>query len=186
MKSEKICLLCAEKRRKYYKKNSTIIRNKSKSSYEKNRDQKLGWQKQYYQNNKEDREEYNKQYYQENKDRIVKQVMLYVQNRKKTDPIFKLRKKISADIWRMLKLNGGTKQDNSVIKFLPYTIQELKQHIEKQFESWMTWSNWGNYNIVSWDDNDPKTWKWSIDHIIPQSHLQYTSMTDENFQKCWS
>jgi hypothetical protein len=24
------------------------------------------------------------------------------------------------------------------------------------------------------------------DHIIPQSKLQYTSMKDENFKKCWS
>jgi hypothetical protein len=25
-----------------------------------------------------------------------------------------------------------------------------------------------------------------IDHIVPQSDLPYSSMNDENFQKCWA
>lgn len=27
---------------------------------------------------------------------------------------------------------------------------------------------------------------WQIAHIIPQSQLQYSSMEDDNFRKCWS
>ncbi len=65
-------------------------------------------------------------------------------------------------------------------------MQELKRHLEIQFESWMTWQNRGTYNSQIWDDNNPKTWTWQLDHIIPQSDLPYTSMSDDNFKKCWA
>ena len=65
-------------------------------------------------------------------------------------------------------------------------MQELKEHLEKQFEPWMTWQNQGVYRLDKWDDNDSSTWKWHIDHIVPQSHLLYLSMTDDNFKKCWA
>lgn len=50
----------------------------------------------------------------------------------------------------------------------------------------MNWKNHGSYNYQSWDDNNPLTWTWNIDHIIPQSLLPFSSMNDENFKKCWS
>ena len=42
------------------------------------------------------------------------------------------------------------------------------------------------YVAATWDDSDPATWTWQIDHIIPQSDLPYTSMTDYNFRRCWA
>jgi hypothetical protein len=42
------------------------------------------------------------------------------------------------------------------------------------------------YSLKTWDDEDKSTWKWNIDHIIPQSDLIYASMEDENFKKCWA
>ena len=77
-------------------------------------------------------------------------------------------------------------ENKSIINFLPYTIQQLKDHLEKQFEPWMNWNNYGIYYTNLWNDNDPSTWVWSIDHIIPQSKLPYTSMEDDNFKKCWA
>jgi 5-methylcytosine-specific restriction endonuclease McrA len=50
----------------------------------------------------------------------------------------------------------------------------------------MNWNNHGKYNAKTWDDNDPSTWTWQVDHIIPRSDLPYTSMEDDNFKKCWS
>lgn len=50
----------------------------------------------------------------------------------------------------------------------------------------MTWGNHGKYIPAEWDDNDANTWKWQIDHIIPQSTFKYKSMKDEEFIKCWS
>lgn len=93
----------------------------------------------------------------------------------------KLRRRCSHAIRMALK----SKKETSCMNKLPFSIEELKAHLEQQFESWMTWNNWGLYNIETWDDNDPSTWTWQIDHIIPQSKLPYDSMDHPNFQKCW-
>ncbi len=72
------------------------------------------------------------------------------------------------------------------MKYLGYTIKELKQHLESQFEPWMNWNNHGKYKCDTWNDNDSSTWTWQIDHIIPQCTLLYMSMEDKNFKKCWA
>ena len=105
---------------------------------------------------------------------------------RKNDTLFKFRMLLSSSIRRQLKNNNGSKNNVSILKFLPYSIEELKRHLERLFESWMTWDNHGNYNKKTWNDNDTSTWTWQIDHIIPQYKLLYASMTDENFQKCWA
>jgi len=50
----------------------------------------------------------------------------------------------------------------------------------------MNWHNYGVYRIDKWDDNDQTTWKWQLDHIIPHSTFQYTSMEDKSFKQCWA
>lgn len=102
------------------------------------------------------------------------------------DPYFKLRSIISSRINNTLKKVGKNKNNFSVMEFLPYTIQELKDHLEKQFEPWMSWENQGVYRKSIWDDNDSSTWRWQIDHIIPQADFQYNSMEDVSFQKCYA
>jgi hypothetical protein len=77
-------------------------------------------------------------------------------------------------------------KDKVNCRYLPYKTEELIKHLENQFEWWMTWDNWGVYRARKWNDNDPSTWVWNIDHIIPYSDLPYTSPDDENFKKCWS
>lgn len=64
-------------------------------------------------------------------------------------------------------------------------MDELKEHLEKQFECWMNWKNYGKYDSKVWIENDSSTWTWQIDHIIPQSTFKYTSMENEEFKKCW-
>lgn len=110
--------------------------------------------------------------------------------RKKNDPIFKFRNNISIQIIAALKRHSATKNHDSCIKWLNaiednYLIK-LIEHIENLFEPWMNWSNHGKYNAKTWDDSEPSTWTWNLDHIIPQSDLPYTSMEDENFKKCWA
>ena len=84
-----------------------------------------------------------------------------------------------------MRNNKSSKNGKSSFSHLKYSVKELKNHLELQFEPWMTWHNYGSYHPKIWDDNDSSTWKWNIDHIIPQSDLPYTSMTDRNFQICW-
>ena len=95
-----------------------------------------------------------------------------------TDSCYKLRKCISVLIWYGLKKNGGSKRGSSILSKLPYTMQELKQHIESLFESWMSWKNHGPYN--------PNRRTWQIDHIKPHSCFHYDNMDCQEFKDCWS
>lgn len=109
--------------------------------------------------------------------------------RLQTDIIFKTRLYLSGYIRNALKSCGSSKNGYSIIDFLPYTIENLKLHIEKQFlnpgNEWMNWKNWTKYDPKTWNDNNSSTWAWNLDHIIPQSDLPYDSMEHPNFQKCW-
>lgn len=117
---------------------------------------------------KASRKAYEKEYRRINKARILENNNKYKKLRRKRDPIFRLTNNCSRMINAAL---NGKKYNYSIWDFLPYTIDELKQHLEKQFSNEMTWDNYGSY--------------WHIDHITPQSLLPYTSMEDDNFKKCW-
>jgi hypothetical protein len=105
--------------------------------------------------------------------------------RRKRDPAFRLRNAISSIIWRALK-NHGSKKHGSFTKYVPYTLAMLVLHIESKFEWWMTWDNQGLYDKKAWNENDPTTWTWQLDHIIPHSEFLYVSMEDEEFKRCWA
>lgn len=168
---ESYCLTCE-------KEYSKISNN---NRYYKNIEQR----KEYREANKEKLALNNKKYREQNKDKLQAKANLNRNQRLKHDPLFKIRQNISNSINAQLLKNNGSKKGISCIKYLSYSIQELKEHIEKQFEFWMSWNNRGKYSI-NWDDNDPNTWKWQIDHIIPHSMFKYTSMEDEEFKKCWA
>lgn len=153
-----------DKNKNYYKENKLEIKERQK-------DKKKIWSKTYYHNNKK---------------KIQQNQACRVKERYKTEPNFRIRKTVSKAISRTLKLNGHSKRGDSCLKFIEYTMSELKKYLEKQFEPWMNWNNYGKYSAKTWDDNDRNTWTWQIDHIIPQSDLPYISMEDENFKKCWA
>lgn len=165
--------------------------------------------KEWRQNNKEDIAIYQTEYYQDHKEEIIIAAAQYRKDHKEelnkkdcerkkkrrhNDPIFKLREYVSNSIYCALVANGSSKKGKSILKYLHYTIQELHTYIENLFSHsknmindkvWMSWDNQGRYIKAEWDDNDPSTWKWQLDHIIPQSILPFTSMEDDNFKKCW-
>ena len=130
--------------------------------------------KEYYINNKEQIKEYQLK----NKNKILEYNKDYQKKRRLKDPTFNLRHNISHLINEALKKQNSSKTDKSILQYLPYTINEFKQHLEKQWEPWMNWDNHGKIN------KNKRTW--NIDHIIPQSSLPYISMEEENFQKCWA
>jgi len=59
---------------------------------------------------------------------------------------------------------------------LGYDAEALCEHLESQFEEWMSWENHGRGV-----DKD----YWQIDHIQQQSKFKYTSLDDSNFLLCW-
>lgn len=126
--------------------------------------------------------ERNKRYKQkpENKAKIN----IQIKNRRKNDPDFKIRKNFSRAINAALSNNNLSKNGKSCFDIVSYSFDGLIQHLENKFEYWMTKKNHGVYNSKTWDDNDPSTWVWNIDHIIPLSHFDLTD--PEQFQKAWA
>ena len=175
-----------EYQRKYRLAHKEERRAYDKKNYDENKEYFEEKNNNYHLENKEDRKKYKKNYYQINKHKINDSCRIYIKHKRNNNVSFNLRCQVSKNINRILKSQGSSKNGNSILDFLYYSIQELKEHIEKQFESWMTWNNWGVYDSKTWDDNNNSTWTWQLDHIIPQSKLLYTSMEDDNFKRCWA
>lgn len=63
------------------------------------------------------------------------------------------------------------KDGNHWEKLVGYNLEELMNHLESRFTRGMTWDNYG---------------AWHIDHIIPVSHFDFESFSDEEFRQCWN
>ncbi len=173
---ESNCKECCVKRAKVWaESNSKRVSDNQKAWKAKNREKKLKYDRDRYW---KDREPFVKKSPEEK--RIRKNT--YNRDTYKENKSHRLKKVLSRSIRGALK---SPKAGDSILKYLPYTIQELKQHLESQFETWMNWDNWGIYDSNTWNDDDSTTWKWQIDHIVPHSSFKYSSMKDEEFKKCW-
>ena len=157
------------------------INAKNKRSKEKHRKKLALNQRMYHASHKKQDSITKKIWYLKNREHVSLKNKICINNRRKNDIIFKLKENMSAYVRSFI-----FKNKKSIKKYLPYTIEELKKHLESQFEPWMTWNNWGKYYCDKWDDDDSSTWTWQIDHIIPHSTFKYVSMEDEEFKKCWS
>ena len=69
-------------------------------------------------------------------------------------------------------LKPGTKANRHWEFLVDFTIDQLKQHLEKLFTPEMTWENYGTY--------------WSIDHKIPVAVFNFERPEDIDFRLCWS
>jgi hypothetical protein len=173
-----------ERKKAYYQKNSEELKNKAK----KRRDVNLEKSRE-YDRKKREKKEKRKLYLKKNKEKINIRVRDY-SKRRGQDPAVKLRRSVSKSIYKALKSNNLSKGKKSSFDYLDYTAEELLYHIKSFFilpgNEWMNAENQGAYVANTWNDNDSSTWKWQLDHIIPQSDLPYVSMEDENFKICWA
>lgn len=112
----------------------------------------------------------------------------YEVDRRNGDPAYKLKTNASRHARKILKANGGSKDNNSFLQAINCTQEEFAGHFmnHPEKEWWMTLDNNGKYDSKTWDDNDPTTWTWNIDHIIPCSLLLASSIDDIDFKICWS
>jgi hypothetical protein len=131
--------------------------------------------KERHKNNKEKEQKQNKEWESKNKEKRNK----YRSERRKNNCIISIREGFGRAINKALKKNCSSKKGNSCLLYLPYTIDELKKHLQSLWKPWMNWDNYGKYKT-----GGPR--KWHIDHVIPQSLLPYHSMDHINFQKCWA
>lgn len=104
--------------------------------------------KQYREENKQYFNEYSNQHYYENKEMYRE----WNRNKSATDPIYRLKHSINANININLRKYLQIKHDRS-LSYLGTTMEEYCQYLEQQFTPEMTWENYGSY--------------WEIDHILP-------------------
>lgn len=187
-RKENIIELC-QYDKNYRENNKDKINLQSKKRYKENnssKQKKKDSVKRYAEKNKKKISLRKKKYFQDNKSTIVRKHSERQKQRKQDNPSLKLRYNISRLINFMLKSQGLSKAGQSISMFLEWKTPELIVYIEQQFEPWMNWNNYGKYNSKTWNDNEPSTWTWQLDHIIPQSDLLYDSMDHPNFKKCWA
>ncbi len=170
--------------KKWYQKNKEKIQLQHKKWYQKNKEKRRQYYKERYQKNKEKILQQSKNYYQKNIERIQQRHRRYDQEHKKerleykgkwqkyqrkTNPRYSLDENIGTAVWASLKdKKAGRKWETLV----DYTLKELIEHLEKQFNSKMNWNNYGNY--------------WVVDHLKPKSLFNYTSSDDLGFKQCWA
>lgn len=85
-----------------------------------------------------------------------------------TDPRFLLNGRMSCLI-RSSLMSG--KAGRSWKSMVDYTLDELREHIERQFLPRMGWHNAS---------------KWHVDHITPISSFDYSRPEDDAFRRCWA
>ena len=170
------CIVCKKNRNKVA----------SRKHYLENRDKVIQRVAKYRKDNPELNKQRHQRYYQKNKERIIKQQKEYSslpevkkrncereKKKRNEDPSYKIQTNVSRLV-RMYLHKGGGEKNVRLWNILPYTPQELREHLESQFEDWMSWDNYGTGKG-----------KWNVDHIIPQSKLLYDSLEHPNFFKCW-
>lgn len=153
-------------RKQYYEQNKEKISEQKKKERKEFHAEILEKERQYEQQNityrKQYKKAYNKQYYERNREAIL-------ETRKEKYISDKLRIRFSNFIYKALKDNKAEQHWEDLV---PYNLQQLKEHLESQFDENMTWDNYGEY--------------WEIDHIVPQNIFNFTSHSDHDFQICWS
>jgi len=147
-----------EKRIKEYSSNGDKIRRNKKQHYCSNKQRFRELHKKYYNSNIERIKDYRRKYYEENKEYLKKLSANISKERIKRDLNFKLCVSLRS------RLNNAIKKgqkNGSAIRDLGCTIEELKLHLESQFQPGMTWDNWSRDG-------------WHIDHVVPLSSFDLT------------
>lgn len=171
------CKSCKSKQKQQYyqkKREAILARQKEYAADPKNKEAKLAYMKEYNADpkNKERRKKYDAD--PKNREKIRVQQRKWHKERRQSDPLYKLvcniRTRISLSI-----TNAGFKKNSKTHKILNCSFEEFMSHLEKQFNSGITWENYG---------------KWHLDHIVPVS----LASTEEeiiklnyykNFQPMW-
>lgn len=87
--------------------------------------------------------------------------------RNKMRPEFRLRYSMRTAVARSLRSGRTT----GAYRYLGYSLDSLREHLEKQFTSGMSWENYG---------------EWHIDHIVPLSSFSIKTINDADFAAAWA
>jgi len=140
-----------------------------KNYFNNNRDHKRTYDREYKRQPHvlEQRLEYQKEYYKDPENK--KKAAIRSNNRYHGDIKIRLHTVVSVYINKCLIHGKNGVSINNILKF---SMEDLKLHLESQFDKNMNWDNYGSY--------------WEIDHIVPLTAFDFISYEDGDFEKCWS
>lgn len=167
-----ICKECRNKNAKeYHEKNREEINKKSREYYSR---EDVRERKKIYFEEYRDRPEVKervKKWFEENKYHVRVYKKIWAKEKYHKDIEYRLHSCFSAQLRDCLNTKGLVK-DRKCFDIVGYSLEELKEHLEGQFDENMNWENHGVY--------------WHIDHILPKVSFNFNDYNDEDFKKCWS
>lgn len=180
----------------YKKSNSEKIKKSAKEYYQSTIEKQKEYRKRtfnhrretlkvYREKNRDIIKEKKKKYYEKNIEKIQlkrkenrKKINQKINTRKQLDPIFKLSRTLRNRLWQILKFKG-VKKSSSAIRHLGCTLEELKKHLELQFQPGMSWENWSRDG-------------WHVDHKRPLNSFNLLDLEQQklashytNLQPLW-
>lgn len=163
--------------KKYTLENQEKISKQRKTHYQINKEYIKNKAKIYRDQNREKIKKFLKDYYKENKKELMVKAKVYVFNKRKQDPIYKLKMILRHRLNESLKRKSW-KKNNSLKNYIGCSLEELKNHLEKQFKKGMSWENHTSDG-------------WHIDHVIPLSSAKteeelYKLCHYKNLQPLWA
>ena len=162
-------------RKKYYLNNKAkqiksknVIVMSDTEKYKKQYRKYIVYQEKYRKKNREKINQKIREWYYKNKDRVRANQRIYEREGAYRNSLhFKIKDGMRKRILEVLKRDGGKKTQRTM-KLVGCTIEELKQHIEKQFKPGMSWEQRNSFHI---------------DHIIPCASFDLTKLSEQ--KKCF-
>jgi hypothetical protein len=140
------------KRKDYYKAKSKEWASKNKEKVEA---YQIVWQREHKEHNAKRNSEYAKR----NREKRTAQQCVYIRERRKRDPQYRLLFRLRSRMWDALKPQSAKKAART-LELLGCSGEFFKSYLESQFDSSMSWDNYGTY--------------WQIDHISPLAAFDLT------------
>lgn len=143
--------------------------------YKKHKDKMLLQSKRWVEKNRNQVKKNKQLWYEKNKEEFLQKSLQYKKHRYKTDLSYRLTCNLRRRLHRAI---DGKLKNESALKLLGCSIEQLKLHLEKQFTKGMNWKNYG---------------KWHIDHIKPCASFDLSLETEQklcfhfsNLQPLWA
>ncbi len=141
------------------------------------KDKKKIYDKEYEVLNADRISERSKDYRQKNKVALQAKKTIYVNKKEKSDPLFKLVRRLRNRIYKVTK---GIVKKGSSVKDLGCSPEEFKAHLESLFKPGMSWDNYSKDG-------------WHVDHVIPLASFDLTNRAEflkacnyTNLQPLWA
>lgn len=129
--------------------------------------------KAYYLKNKEVLNAKSRAYQTKNKESLTEKQRLRKIEKRKNNPLYKLK----CNIRRLIQLSLSSRRvvkSKKTIEILGCTIEHFHEYLESKFENWMTWENRGLFN-------GEEKHGWDLDHIRPiSSYVDEKDLYDLN------